>query len=188
MPGEEQPLAISAVLAVLMGLVGALVLLAIVIIFIMKSRHSSRNSDQQHDQDHQEKIPTPKLKHFEDDSPDVIPSKPFCTEYSNLAPNTKTERIYENVGEKDHTYENIISRVHFVPKETYDDITYAELALPDNQQPFVRHRLDPPTEYADIDFQNSRGTFPECPVIDEDDNACSPLVTRNESPGSLSAV
>ncbi|GFT81492.1 nephrin [Nephila pilipes] len=179
--GDEPPIAISAVLAVLMGLVGALVLLAIIIIFIMKSRSSSDNSVEQGESN--EKMQTPKMKHFEDDSPDVIPSKPFCTDYSSLAPNSNSEIIYENVAQKEHTYANIMNRVHFVPSEPYDDITYAELALPDSQQPFVRHRLEPPTEYADIDFQNSRGTFPGTTTVigNEEDTARSPLVISSKA-------
>ncbi|KAF8773656.1 Neural cell adhesion molecule 2 like protein [Argiope bruennichi] len=179
--GDEPPIAISAVLAVLMGLVGALVLLAIIIIFIMKSRSSSDNSVEQGENN--EKMQTPKLKHFEDDSPDVIPSKPFCTDYSSLPPNSNSEIIYENVSQKEHTYANIMNRVHFVPSEPYDDITYAELALPDSQQPFVRHRLEPPTEYADIDFQNSRGTFPATTTVigNEEDTARSPLVISSKA-------
>ncbi|XP_054716332.1 hemicentin-2-like isoform X2 [Uloborus diversus] len=177
--GEEPTIAISAVLAVLMGLVAALVLLAIVIIFVVKSRHSSDSEAEQGDNN--EKIQTPKLKHFEDDSPDVIPSKPFCTDYSSLAPNSTNDIIYENVQEKEHTYANMINRVHFVPSEPYDDITYAELALPDSQQPYARHRLDPPTEYADIDFQNSRGTFATTTVLgNEEDSVRSPLVISNK--------
>ncbi|CAL1289194.1 unnamed protein product [Larinioides sclopetarius] len=179
--GDEPPIAISAVLAVLIGLVAALVILAIIIILIMKSRSSSDNSVEQGESN--EKIQTPKLKHFEDDSPDVIPSKPFCTDYSSLPPNSNSEIIYENVSQKEHTYANIMNRVHFVPSEPYDDITYAELALPDSQQPFVRHRLEPPTEYADIDFQNSRGTFPATTTVigNEEDTARSPLVISSKA-------
>ncbi|XP_071039068.1 nephrin isoform X4 [Parasteatoda tepidariorum] len=175
--GDEPTIAISAVLAVLMGLVGALVGLAILIILIMKARSGSENSAEQEESN--EKMQTSKLKHFEDDSPDVIPSKPFCTDYSSIAPNPNNEIIYENVGQKEHTYANMMSRVHF---DQYDDITYAELALPDSQQPFVRHRLEPPTEYADIDFQNSRGTFPATTVMgNERDSARSPLVISTKA-------
>ncbi|KFM72595.1 hypothetical protein X975_16399, partial [Stegodyphus mimosarum] len=75
-----------------------------------------------------------------------------------------------------------MSRVPFGPSEPYDDITYAELALPDSRQPFVRHRLEPPTEYADIDFQHSRGTFPATTVIGNDeDTARSPLVISSKA-------
>ncbi|KAG8181047.1 hypothetical protein JTE90_029399 [Oedothorax gibbosus] len=176
--GEEPPITISVVLAGLIGVVIALVILAFIIIFIVKSRSSSDSTEEQEESN--EKMQTPKLKHFEDDSPDVIPSKPFCTDYSSIAPNSNSEIIYENVSQKENTYVNMMNRVHFVPSEmtSYDDITYAELALPDSQQPFVRHRLEPPTEYADIDFQNSRGTFPQAPTtaLLEDESARSPLV------------
>ncbi|GFQ98117.1 uncharacterized protein TNCT_365422 [Trichonephila clavata] len=103
--------------------------------------------------------------------------------YSSLAPNSNSEIIYENVAQKEHTYANIMNRMHFVPSEPYDDITYAELALPDSQQPFVRHRLEPPTEYADIDFQNSRGTFPGTTTVigNEEDTARSPLVISSKA-------
>ncbi|XP_023232442.1 B-cell receptor CD22-like isoform X2 [Centruroides sculpturatus] len=77
--GELQPVAINAVLAVLMGTVGALLLLVIVIIFIMKARGSSENRGASSNIDNEEKIPSPIKKEFDDGSPDVIPSKNYST-------------------------------------------------------------------------------------------------------------
>lgn len=41
--GDSQPVTISAILVVLMGTIGALVILAIIIIFIMKGRGEGRS-------------------------------------------------------------------------------------------------------------------------------------------------
>ncbi|XP_067137950.1 synaptogenesis protein syg-2-like isoform X2 [Centruroides vittatus] len=187
--GELQPVAINAVLAVLMGTVGALLLLVIVIIFIMKARGSNENRGASTNIDNEEKIPSPIKKEFDDGSPDVIPSKNYSTEYSEVSPRKKkeydyrNERIYENVEEnKEHTYENIIPRMKYKPKLNYDDITYAELDLPNNQQAAVRERIDPPTEYADIDFQKITKTVSSPGNENEEDDCVqTPLITSKLS-------
>lgn len=186
--GEVQPIAINAVLAVLMGTVGALVLLAIVIIFIMKARGDNENRGASSNIDNEEKIPSPIKKEFDDGSPDVIPSKNYSTDYAEVSPRKKkecdyrNERIYENVEEnKEHTYENIIPRMKYKPKLNYDDITYAELDLPNNQQAAIRERIDPPTEYADIDFQKITKTVSSPGNENEDDCVQTPLITSKLS-------
>ncbi|GBM10088.1 hypothetical protein AVEN_92916-1 [Araneus ventricosus] len=41
------------------------------------------------------------------------------TEYVDLTPNTRTERIYESLGDcKEYTYENVIHKSHFPPSQT----------------------------------------------------------------------
>ncbi|XP_035217504.1 uncharacterized protein LOC118190823 isoform X2 [Stegodyphus dumicola] len=108
---DSQPVTISAVLVVLMGIVGALVLLAIIIIFIMKARGDRRGKTE--DKRSDEKIPTSSENVFEAKQTDIF-SKNFQTEYVDLTPNARTERIYESLGDcKEYTYENVIHKPHY---------------------------------------------------------------------------
>ncbi|XP_054706717.1 hemicentin-2-like [Uloborus diversus] len=108
---DTQPVTISAVLVVLMGTVGALVFLAIIIILIMKARGDRRGKNE--DKTSEEKTPTGSENVFEAKQPDMY-SKNYQTEYVDLTPNTRTERIYESLGDcKEYTYENVIHKAHY---------------------------------------------------------------------------
>lgn len=111
---DTQPVTISAILVVLMGTIGALVFLAIIIIFIMKARGDRRGK--QEDKRSDEKTPTQSENVFDalDGKQADIFSKNFQTEYVDLTPNARTERIYESLGDcKEYTYENVIHKPHY---------------------------------------------------------------------------
>ncbi|CAL1282679.1 unnamed protein product [Larinioides sclopetarius] len=113
---DGQPVTISTVLVVLMGTVGALVLLAIIIIFIMKARGDKRGKNE--DKASEEKTPSCSETVFEGKQTDIF-SKNYQTEYVDLTPNTRTERIYESLGDcKEYTYENVIHKSHFPSNQT----------------------------------------------------------------------
>ncbi|XP_071037926.1 synaptogenesis protein syg-2-like [Parasteatoda tepidariorum] len=108
---DTQPVTISAVLVVLMGTVGALVFLAILIILIMKSRGDRRGKNEE--KTTEEKLPASSESVFDGKQTDIY-TKNYQTEYVDLTPNARTERIYESLGDcKEYTYENVIHKPHY---------------------------------------------------------------------------
>ncbi|XP_022242353.1 uncharacterized protein LOC111085889 isoform X2 [Limulus polyphemus] len=121
--------------------------------------------------DTEDKSDQHKMKNPEDRSetkdrcPDVIPPRnvPSGPEYTDIALNVTTKPTdlasqctYENLNkQREHTYENIISKPQYTSKKNNEELTYAELILPENKTNTVRKSVDPPTEYADIDFHKS---------------------------------
>ncbi|KAG8191734.1 hypothetical protein JTE90_008798 [Oedothorax gibbosus] len=109
--GDSQPVTISAVLVVLMGTVGALVLLAIIVIFIMKVKGDRRGKNE--DKASEEKTPSGSENTIDGKQTDMF-SKNYQTEYVDLTPNARTERIFESLGDcKEFTYENVIHKPHY---------------------------------------------------------------------------
>ncbi|XP_076331749.1 protein turtle homolog A-like [Tachypleus tridentatus] len=170
--GSVPQVFISPVLAVLLGIILVLVIMALVILVIVKKRRSEVNRDETPPTDGQDKSDDLKKKNLgnhsetKDKCPDVIPPRNVSTgpEYADVALSVATKPtdlasqcIYENLNnQREHTYENIISKPHYRSKNSDEELMYAELTLPENKTNVVRTSDDPPTEYAAIDFQKSR--------------------------------
>ncbi|KAH9368506.1 hypothetical protein HPB48_007255 [Haemaphysalis longicornis] len=129
---------VSPVLGVLIGIVGALVLVAIVIVVVMRLRG--------------------------DDS-----EKQYPRVAVRRIPAYTTHRTYDSFSPSDYNYENIQSLRRPSPVKMDNEVRYAELSLPRSKYP-VRIR-EPPTEYAQIDFQRAGVLFSTVPPLqpDEDD-------------------
>ncbi|XP_022242352.1 uncharacterized protein LOC111085889 isoform X1 [Limulus polyphemus] len=169
--GSVPQVFISPVLAVLLGIILVLAILAFVILVIVKKRRSEMNRGETPLTDTEDKSDQHKMKNPEDRSetkdrcPDVIPPRnvPSGPEYTDIALNVTTKPTdlasqctYENLNkQREHTYENIISKPQYTSKKNNEELTYAELILPENKTNTVRKSVDPPTEYADIDFHKS---------------------------------
>ncbi|XP_076325300.1 nephrin-like isoform X2 [Tachypleus tridentatus] len=167
---------ISPVLAVLLGIMLVLVIMTIVILVIVKRRRSEANrgdvpaTEVENKSDDHKKVNPSNLADTKDKCPDVIPPRNVSTgtDYTNFTFNdlTKTsdstsQRIYENMNnQREHTYENLINKPIYSPKQKDEEVMYAELALPENKSITVRKPDGPPVEYADIDFQKSRKPTP----------------------------
>ncbi|KAF8793828.1 Synaptogenesis protein syg-2 like protein [Argiope bruennichi] len=84
---------------------------------IVLEPEKSKNEDKASE----EKTPSCSETVFEGKQTDLF-SKNYQTEYVDLTPNTRTERIYESLGDcKEYTYENVIHKSHFPPTQFYEN-------------------------------------------------------------------
>lgn len=170
---------VSPVLGVLIGIVGALVLVAIVIVVVMRLRgddSEKRPTEEspEKNQNHQRKaVDDLALTDIDTKDPSVIQKTSDSQEYPRVAvrriPAYTTHRTYDSFSPSDYNYENIQSLRRPSPVKMDNEVRYAELSLPRSKYP-VRIR-EPPTEYAQIDFQRAGVLFSTVPPLqpDEDD-------------------
>ncbi|XP_076325075.1 protein turtle homolog A-like [Tachypleus tridentatus] len=176
----ERP-AISPVLGILIGIVGALVLLAVLIVIIMRFRTQEQKKSPAV-QDVMDKSQTPFQKDMDEvldpdtREPDVIPS--LAIEFhernggigrtsgaSNIAHNGKGRPL--NASELQSAVLGTSSAI--LPMDN-QEITYAELFMPTSHTSAVIRRTDRPTEYAQIDFFKQARPLVLQPEHEEDDS------------------
>ncbi|CAN7982930.1 unnamed protein product, partial [Ixodes hexagonus] len=179
---------VSPVLGVLIGIVGALVLVAIVIVVVMRLRGDDTEKRPTEDspeksQNHQRKATDDlTLTDLDTKDPSVIQKTTDSQEYPRVAvrriPAYTTHRTYDSFSPNDYNYENIQSLRRPSPVKMDNEVRYAELSLPRSKYP-VRIR-EPPTEYAQIDFQRAGVLFStgQPPEHEEDD----PCAVTSETP------
>lgn len=179
---------VSPVLGVLIGIVGALVLVAIVIVVVMRLRGDDTEKRPTEDspeksQNHQRKTTDDlTLTDLDTKDPSVIQKNTDSQEYPRVAvrriPAYTTHRTYDSFSPNDYNYENIQSLRRPSPVKMDNEVRYAELSLPRSKYP-VRIR-EPPTEYAQIDFQRAGVLFStgQPPEHEEDD----PCAVTSETP------
>ncbi|XP_076305001.1 protein turtle homolog B-like [Tachypleus tridentatus] len=187
--GSVAQVFISPILAVLLGIVLVLVIMALVILVIVKKRRYEVTRGETPLTDTDDKTDNHKVKNPEDRSetkdrcPDVIPpgNVPSEPEYTDIVLNVTTKPsdlanqcTYENLNkQREHTYENIISKPQYTSNKNNEELTYAELILPENNTNTIVKSVDPPTEYADIDFHKSSklASSPGNETEEEDDSS-----------------
>ncbi|GFR11065.1 uncharacterized protein TNCT_562692 [Trichonephila clavata] len=171
---KEEASNVSPLLAVLIGVVAVLVVVAIAIIIVM--RKQGRDLDKRPPtQDNVIKCDIPLKKDSDDipdstvESPDVIPNTNDTQVYiaDTGEMNGKDETTYEFFKSKDYPYDYItaVRPQKSAPRE--EEITYAELAHKEAQCTVV-NRMQPPTEYAELDFQRRLPTYPWPPSVRDD--------------------
>ncbi|GIY07113.1 hypothetical protein CDAR_101122 [Caerostris darwini] len=165
---KEEASNVSPLLAVLIGVVAVLVVVAIAIIIVM--RKQGRDSDKRPpNQDNVIKCDMPLKKDSDDipdstvESPDVIPNTNDSQDPGEL----KDETTYEFFKSKDYPYDYITAVRPQKSAKREEEITYAELAHKESQCTVV-NRMQPPTEYAELDFQRRLPTYPWPPSIRDD--------------------
>ncbi|XP_064471652.1 hemicentin-2-like isoform X2 [Ornithodoros turicata] len=174
---------VSPVLGVLIGIVGALVLVAIVIVVVMRLRGDERRTpDESPEKDQNQQCKSTddlSLTDLNMKDPSVIPKNSDSQEYPRVAvrriPAYTTHRTYDSFSPNDYNYENVTSLRRPSPHMD-NEVRYAELSLPRTKYP-VRIR-EQPTEYAQIDFQRSGVLFsnvapPPPPPDPEEDDPCA---------------
>nr|XP_045597281.1 synaptogenesis protein syg-2-like [Procambarus clarkii] len=117
---------ITPILGVLIGVVGALVLVAIVVVVVMKLRGDALRAKDP--QDSSLKVPHPSLQHTKDpdDGPDVILCRtdPTYEDVDGIPQKLKHANIYETV-----PYDNKDSHSKNSESTEKDDVEYAELTF-----------------------------------------------------------
>ncbi|XP_075548035.1 protein turtle homolog B-like isoform X1 [Dermacentor variabilis] len=173
---------VSPVLGVLIGIVGALVLVAIVIVVVMRLRgddSEKRPTEEspEKNQNHQRKaVDDLALTDIDTKDPSVIQkTSDSQAEYPRVAvrriPAYPAHRTYDSFSPSDYNYENIQSLRRPSPVKMDNEVRYAELSLPRSKYP-VRIR-EPPTEYAQIDFQRAGVLFSAVPPQSEEEDPCA---------------
>ncbi|XP_054714539.1 nephrin-like [Uloborus diversus] len=171
---REEPANISPILAILIGVVAVLVIVAIAIIIVMKKQGRDPEKGPPL-QDHVIKCEIPLKKDTDDipdstvESPDVIPntndSQVYIADTGEIS--SKDETTYEFFKTKDYPYDYITAVRSQKAASRQEEITYAELAHKEASCPVV-NRLQPATEYAELDFQRRLGpSYPWPPPRDE---------------------
>lgn len=154
---DKEQVTVSPVLGVLIGIVGALVIVAVAIVVVMRLRGEEEKRSKEAEA--ADKPEPPAVKNEEHDmvvkkGPDVIPPQ-------NGSPTQSEEKAFSDIARyMSHPMSDVdlsmkkMSLSHspispMVPEE----VTYAELSL--SQFPNISsvRRQEPPTEYAQIDFQ-----------------------------------
>ncbi|XP_042912994.1 protein turtle homolog B isoform X2 [Parasteatoda tepidariorum] len=156
---KEEVTNISPILAVLIGIVAVLVILAIVIIIIMR-RQGTDPEKRPPTQENIIKCDMPLKKDTDEipdstvESPDVIPntneSQVYISDTGEIT--EKDEMTYEFLKSRDYSYDYITAVRSKKQHPREDEITYAELSHKEAPCSVV-NRIQPPTEYAELDFQ-----------------------------------
>ncbi|XP_075748340.1 protein turtle isoform X2 [Rhipicephalus microplus] len=172
---------VSPVLGVLIGIVGALVLVAIVIVVVMRlrgddSEKRATEESPEKNQNHQRKaVDDLALTDIDTKDPSVIQKTSDSQEYPRVAvrriPTFPAHRTYDSFSPSDYNYENIQSLRRPSPVKMDNEVRYAELSLPRSKYP-VRIR-EPPTDYAQIDFQRAGVLFSAVPPQSEEEDPCA---------------
>ncbi|KAL3221770.1 hypothetical protein MRX96_050194 [Rhipicephalus microplus] len=172
---------VSPVLGVLIGIVGALVLVAIVIVVVMRlrgddSEKRATEESPEKNQNHQRKaVDDLALTDIDTKDPSVIQKTSDSQEYPRMAvrriPTFPAHRTYDSFSPSDYNYENIQSLRRPSPVKMDNEVRYAELSLPRSKYP-VRIR-EPPTDYAQIDFQRAGVLFSAVPPPSEEEDPCA---------------
>ncbi|KAG8192242.1 hypothetical protein JTE90_014100 [Oedothorax gibbosus] len=173
----------SPLLAILIGIVAVLVIVAIAIIIVMRKQ----NRDPEKRPPNQGNVIKCdiNLKKDADDmpdstveSPDVIPntneSQVYIADTGELM--EKDETTYEFFKTKDYPYDCItaVRSQKYAPRGA-EEITYAELSHKESQQKASVHRMQPPTEYAELDFQRRMYPWPPGSAAQRGDSLRSSL-------------
>uniref|UniRef100_T1J7W1 Nephrin n=1 Tax=Strigamia maritima TaxID=126957 RepID=T1J7W1_STRMM len=181
---ERALITITPILGVLIGVVAALVLVAVIIVIVMRLRAPDEKKHESNGTDHVHKFeiyPKKEFQEFEnpdEKNPDVVPPEEDgvyadVDEKVDQKLNIINNRIYENMTNSMNPsvnetsfYENVnnIKNQQQRKPRLLEDVTYAELQLPNNQRTSSTiHRGTEPTVYAQIDHSR------KAPTVSEDD-------------------
>ncbi|XP_022249626.1 nephrin-like isoform X1 [Limulus polyphemus] len=176
----ERPI-ISPVLGILIGIVGALVLMAVFIVIIMRLRAQEEEKGPV-EQDIVDKSQTPLQKDMDDpldpDSrePDVIPASAIDLHERNGGIGRVTGVYHTAHNGKDRPRNppglqpTVLGTTSVAVPTDKQEVTYAELSMPTSHASTAVRRTEPPTEYAQIDFFRQAKQLVLQPDHEEDDS------------------